>query len=162
MSENNSNESSNTDSKREETAYLHARNTPHVWKQTNEKEAITLIKETGEIDPTIQQATERIDKEINQLWQFLAPVTIAGAEIKKNTKLYHTEYEYHLQAEEIRITQDGVPTITFRKVDSTPTKYVVLDGVNIRELRNHDTTCKLRTQEEIHDNITKTLGMNTS
>jgi len=150
-----------TDSSGIETAYLHATNTPHVWKRTDGKGNFVLITEDGEIEPTIQNTIESVDENIHELWRLLGPVTIAGAEIKRNTKLYHTERECHLQAEEIRLNRNGVPRIMFRKIDFTPTEYIELTGNEIRKLRTHDTTCKLRTQEEIHDNITAALGMNT-
>lgn len=135
--------------------YLFSQESDRVWNNKRPPyEGPIIIDEDGGFNRFIKDAKEKLQSAEGTLWHRLAPLEIGGAEIKKNTVLYHQEDDVRLKAETIDVDEEGTPYVQFRVKHSNPVTHRTYRGPDLEELREEDV---LLTEQEIHDNTMELL-----
>lgn len=114
-----------------------------------------LLLADGEFIEPLQRAKTSRDKHKGLFWRRVGPLEFHGVEIRQHTRLYHDEWEEHIQAVEVDLDEDGVPWVHFKFMDSQPTRYVDLSGEDLAEWIGDGT---LKSNQQIHEETMEALS----
>lgn len=134
--------------------WLYASDSELVWNNQTKMAGPIILNDDGEFNRYIRDAKDKVAKGQTILWQRLGKLQIEGAEIGRNTQLYHDERGEWLIAEAIDVTEDAEPKVRFAVKGSWPRRHITYYGESLENLLSEEV---LRTKKDVNDETERLL-----